>query len=290
MIPQVRPLCSSGECTWPPYGSLAICGDVANLTALGDKELLGTLDNATGKRLEVLANTSYATSQTLGYGDYYFQSIPKVFPIIIGLLPKPSRAFNQSIIDLMVSDTFIAYTDEMMNNTIPPRFDMSKMKYLEIALWWCTKTYSTKVTGGQPETEELATHSKLSSSVGTLNMPWSADFYPCYTAGTCNETYGGRMARLEAPPATAAVSPEDSYTIHVWTELTASGLVAATMFDSILLDHARGIVASNGGGVARAFGSTLLGDFQSTESPQPSKQLSNMRALVGNLARSMTNT
>ena len=98
-------------------------------------------------------------------------------------------------------------------------------------------------------------------------MLWAVDFYLCYTAGTCNEIYGGTMARLEAPPATAAVSPEDSYTIHVWTELLASGLIAATMFDSILIDHIRGIVVSNGGGVARAFGFSLLGDFQSTESP-----------------------
>ncbi len=88
--------------------------------------------------MAVLANTSYATyttSQTLGYDDYYFQFIPKVFPIVIGLLDKLSRAFNQSITDLIVSDSFIAYTDEMMNNIIPPRFDMSKMKYLEVALW-----------------------------------------------------------------------------------------------------------------------------------------------------------
>jgi hypothetical protein len=61
------------------------------------------------------------------------------------------------------------------------------------------------------------------------------------------------------------------------------------MLDSILIDHTRGIVTSNGGGVAKAFGSLLLGDFQSTDSPPPHHQLANVQALVTNLARSTTN-
>ncbi len=292
MVPEVGPICSSGECTWPSYGSLAICGDVANLTALGDRELLETLRNATQKRLAVLLNTSYATSQALGYGDYYFQTVPKAFPIIIGPLGKPSHAFNQSVTELMLGDSFVAYTDEIMNNTISAMPDISKMKYLELALWWCSKTYSTQVTGGRPKTEELATgHSRERSPAGSLNTPWAVEYYQCYTAGTCNEMYGGAMARLEPPPGAAAISPEDSssYTIHMWTALTASALITSTMFDSILIDNFRGIVTSNGGGVARAFGLLLLGDFQSTESPRPHEQFANVRALVTNLARSMTN-
>jgi len=292
-MPEVSPVCSSGECTWPSYGSLAVCGDVANLTALGDRELLGRLGNATEKRLAVLLNTSFATFQAVDYGGYYFQSVPKVFPIIIGPLVKPTRAFNQSVTGLMPGDSFIAYTDELMDNTISAMPNMSKMKYLELALWWCTNTYSTKVTAGRPKTEQLATLSSTSSSPvgGPLNAAWSLDYYRCYTAGTCNKTYGGAMAHLEVPPGAAILSPEDSsgYAIHEWTALTASALVTSTMFDSILIDNARGIVTSNGGGVARAFGLLLLGDFQSTESPQPPEQFANVHALVTNLARSMTN-
>ncbi|KXX79901.1 hypothetical protein MMYC01_203759 [Madurella mycetomatis] len=285
VVPQVEPTCSSGTCTWPPYGSLAICGDVANLTALGDTQLIEKLGNMTEKRLGVLFNTSVATSEALGYGDFYFMSVPVVFPIVVGLLDTPTNAFNQSVTDLMVSDSFVAYTDQPLNNSAT--FDMSNVKYLEVALWWCTKTYKTNVKAGQSTTEELSTLSKLQEPALPLNMPWAPDFYPCYAAGTCNETYGDKMAHLEAPP--GSDSPQDSYTIHIWSELMASALLVATMFDSVLMDRTRGVVASNGGGIAKAFGFSVLGDFLSTESPPPDIQLSNMRNVITNVARSATN-
>lgn len=67
-------------------------------------------------------------------------------PVIIGLLGPPSNAFNQSVNDLMLSDSFVAYTDELLPNA--DTFDMSRVKYLEVAFWWCTKTYHTVVTSG----------------------------------------------------------------------------------------------------------------------------------------------
>ena len=240
----------------------------------------------TEKRLSVLFNTSRATSEALGYGDFYFASVPKVFPIVIGLLDGPTKAFNQSVTDLMLSDSFVAYTDEMVNNSAT--FDMSKIKYLEVAFWWCTKTYSTKVAGGEATTVEVSTRSQLKKpSSSSMNMPWALDFYPCYHSGTCNKTYGDKEAHLEPPP--GAVGDETSYKIHLWTELTASALLAATMFDSVFMDRTRGVVSSNGGGIAKAFGLSILGDFMSTASPEPSIQLANTRALVGNAARSVTN-
>ncbi|KAK0634213.1 hypothetical protein B0T14DRAFT_534127 [Immersiella caudata] len=284
-IPHVRPTCSSSQCTWPNYGSLAVCGDVANLTALGDQSLLERLGNATERRLGVLYNTSRATSEALGYGAAYFESVPLVFPIVIGLLDKPTNAFNKSVTDLMLSDSFIAYTDELLNNSAT--FDMSKVKYLEVALWWCTKTYSTEVTAGKAVTTEVSTMSQLKEPASSsLNMPWAMPFYPCYTFGTCNSTYGGQEARLEPPP---GASSSDSYTIHIWTELTASALIAATMFDSVFMDRTRGVVSSNGGGIAKAFGLSILGDFMSASSPPPEMQMANTRALISNVARSTTN-
>ncbi|OIW34269.1 hypothetical protein CONLIGDRAFT_626323 [Coniochaeta ligniaria NRRL 30616] len=47
--PHVAPVCSSGDCVWPTYGSLAVCSDVVNLTAQGNPALLENLRNVTSK-------------------------------------------------------------------------------------------------------------------------------------------------------------------------------------------------------------------------------------------------
>ncbi|KAH6856284.1 hypothetical protein B0I37DRAFT_366999 [Chaetomium sp. MPI-CAGE-AT-0009] len=281
-IPVVNPVCSSGDCVWPLYGSLAACGDVANLTAVGNATLIGELNNMTEKRLGLLLNTS--TVLSLGYKGPDFQSVSNVFPIVIGLLDEPTGTFNQSVTDLIFSDAFVAYTDEPMNNSVP--FDSSKIKYLEVAFWWCTKTFSTRVTAGNSTTVEISTRSQLKAPSRTLNMPWATDFSRCYRMGTCNENYGGDEAQLEPPP--GADGPDGNYTVHLWSELLMSGLFASTITDSVLVNPRLGVVFS-GGGVAKAFWVWLLGDFLSTQSPDPETQLDNIRHLVANTARSVTN-
>jgi len=278
------PICSSGECRWPPYGSLAICGGVANLTSLGNSTLIRSLNTATEKRLSVLFETTRATSDALSFGDTYFDIVPQVYPIVIGVLDKPTNIFNASVTSLMASDSFIAYTDELLNNSFP--FDMTKMKYLEVALWWCTKTFETNVTAGKASTRELSIRSELGQPLATtLNQPWSAEYYPCYTRGSCNSTFGDQVATLAPPPGS---EPQD-YTVHLWTGLSASALLATSMFDSIFMDRTRGSVASNGAGIAQAFGLSILGDFLAMSSPKPEEQMDNVRRLVENISKSTTN-
>ncbi|KAK3695708.1 hypothetical protein B0T22DRAFT_369542 [Podospora appendiculata] len=283
---QVRPVCSSGECSWPLYGSLAVCGEVVNLTAQGNQTLLNTLRQNTAKRLVAQFNSSIATAEAMGYA-FYFTSVPAVFPVISGLFDQPSGAFNASVTALMISDSYIAYSDQLMNNSLSAMADLSTIKYLELGFWWCTKTYSTSVRAGQHTTIEIETVSKLKEPTSPLNMPWAVDFYPCYTSGTCKATFGDLQAHLEPP--SRADRDGTNYTLHVWTELTASALVAATMFDSVFYDARRGIVSSNGGGIAKTYALSLLGDFQSTALPAPETQLRNIRGVVQNMARAMTN-
>ncbi|KAK5662134.1 hypothetical protein OQA88_8039 [Cercophora sp. LCS_1] len=277
---EVKPNCSSGECTWPPYGSLAICGGVANLTATNNELLLTTLRNTTLERMQVLLGTSNITA-----GDFY-RAISEAFPLVMGLLEKPTGAFNKSVTELIVSDSFIAYTDGPVSTSA--EFDISSVKFLEVAFWWCTKTYTTKVSQGQAITTEISTLTRAREVNNTLNLPWDPKFYPCYSTGRCNDTYGATEVVLEPSP---GVDGDESggYSIHLWTGLTGSMLLASTMLDSLLLDRTRGVVASNGGGVAKAFGFSLLGDFLATEVPSPEEQMANVRTIVDNTARSMTN-
>ncbi|KAK5651785.1 hypothetical protein OQA88_11652 [Cercophora sp. LCS_1] len=286
VVPDVQPSCSSSECTWSRYGSVTICGDVANITAMQDKVLLETLGKATEKRLGVLFNASRATAEALGFGDFYLGAVTQVLPIVVGLLGKPTGAFNQSVNQLLASDGFVAYTDDLIDNA--DTFDMTKFKCLEVAFWWCTKAYSTEVKEGQARTVEVSTRSQLKGSEvpPPLDWPWNPDFYPCYTTGTCNKTFGAKEVHLEPPP---GIRSEEVYSLHLWSELAASALIAAVMFDSVFVDRTRGVVASNGGGIAKAFGLSISGDFMTTEPPPPNVQMANMKSLITNTARSLTN-
>ncbi|KAK3998126.1 hypothetical protein QBC44DRAFT_254497, partial [Cladorrhinum sp. PSN332] len=287
-IPQVRPNCASGQCTWPRYGSLAACGGVANLTAMGNERLLQRLRDITEKRLNVVFETANITAGAAGYGGFY-QAISEAFPVIIGLLDGPTGAFNESVTALIASDSFVAYTDEMFDLSVRP-FDMSKIKFLEIAFWWCTKTYETRVSQGQATTLEVSTISVPvdSSANNTLNVSWDPKFFPCYSTGKCNETYGSTEIVL-SPPLGLPVNSTEAYSVNAWSGITGSHLIASTMLDSLLLDRTRGVISSNGGGVAKAFGFSLLGDFFATSVPLPETQLQNVRTVVQNTARSMTN-
>ncbi|KAK4223072.1 hypothetical protein QBC38DRAFT_488455 [Podospora fimiseda] len=68
----------------------------------------------------------------------------------------------------------------------------------------------------------------------------------------------------------------ETYSVHVWSALTTSHLNGSTMLDSLLLDRTRGVISSNGGGVANAFGFSLLGDYLATSVPSPQIQLQNV--------------
>ena len=67
--------------------------------------------------------------------------------------------------------------------------------------------------------------------------------------------------------------------------------VAATIVDSLLLDHARGVIASSGGGVARVFAYSLLDVYLTTSVavPPPETQWRNVQRVVEDTAKSITN-
>jgi hypothetical protein len=285
VAPPASPVCSSGDCEWPLYGTLGLCSEVINLTAHGNETLLSSLRNVVSQRLPAMYNSTLSLLESLAYGNFAYSTVPLAFPIVLGPLTAPSGVFNESVNSLIASDHYIAYSNERMNLSSTP--DLSRIQFLEIAFWWCTKTFATHVSAGVASSVEVATHSRLKHSIPqTLNMGWSDAFYPCYVAGTCNTTFGALEAELEGPD---GADPNDNFTIHVWTELTASALLAATMFDSILMDQMRGVIASFGGGIAKTFALSILGDFLATRLPSPETQLSNVRVIARNMATTMTN-
>ncbi|KAJ9148835.1 hypothetical protein NKR19_g5843 [Coniochaeta hoffmannii] len=296
--PHVAPVCSSGDCTWPVYGSLAVCSDVVNLTAQGDKELLADLRNVTAKRLEILYASIKANGDIYGWANFQAQALPGFYPVILGPMFAPNVAFNESVKNLILNDNFVAYPVRMLDSSGP--LDVDAFHFLGVTFWWCAKSYSTRVKAGEHTTAEVSTRSEVvpthgpaNSTTHTLNMAWSHEFYPCYTKGTCNETFGPAAVKLLPPlevasPGEGDEEEEERYEVNVWTGLTVSGLLAATMWDSVLMDPSHGVVTSNGGGVAKAFALSVLGDFMAP-TPDADSQLGSARNVAGNIARTITN-
>ncbi len=200
--------------------------------------------------------------------NYPVPGVPASFPIIIGSTPWPTGMFNQSVTQLLLTDHYVAYTDVVLDSVSDA--GVAELKFLEIGFYWCTKTLSTEVRQGIPYTEEIdAVAETIRGSSQSLNFGWNTNFYPCYVAGTCNATLGGLEVELEPP----RPRPARRYTVNVWSSLLASALVFASMYDVVLIDSMRGIVASSGGGLGQAFTASILGDFMTSSVPRLTNSL-----------------
>jgi len=282
-FPPVAPTCSSGDCKWPSYGSLAICSEAANLTAVGNSTVLTDLRNITSQRALEAFNSTLSMVLNL---QFKVATVPAAFPLILGPMPYPSGALNSSVTELLFSDSYLAYTDTLVQNV--SAFDISDVKFLELGFHWCTKTYSTEVTKGIPITTELSKSAKvIRSSNEMLNYPGNHDFYQCYLSGTCNKTLGGEQVELAAAP--GANETNVRYVIDVWTSLISSALLFASMYDAVLTDGLRGLISSSGGGVGQAFTASLFGEILTFVTPDPESQLQNVTKIARNMATSMTN-
>lgn len=180
--PHVAPVCSSGDCTWPTYGSLAVCSDVVNLTAHGSPALLNNLRDVTSKRLQILYTAIKSNGDIYGWANFQAQALPGFYPVILGPMFSPSAAFNESVKNLIINDNFIAYPVSMLNSSDP--LDIDRFHFLGLTFWWCTKSYSSQVKAGEHTTVEVSTRSDVNPSATrynnteTLNMAWSHHFYP----------------------------------------------------------------------------------------------------------------
>lgn len=205
----------------------------------------------------------------------------------MGHMEKPTGSFNQSVYDLMMGNSYIAYSDQMLPKNESIASDLSTLKFLEVGVWWCTKTYRTAVDDGKSVTEEVGVRSELVQPSVTVNLHWARDFFGCYVSRTCNKTYGAREAHLRPPP---HVNQQDDYRLHVWTALKwSASLGTQNQFQSAFIDRNRGVIASNGGGIAKAYAVSLFGDFYSTALPSQEDQMRNTRALARNSAQTLTN-
>src|SRR5271154_783732 len=162
-LPGVDPICSSGDCDWPIYGSLGICAEIVNISASTNSSLLSWLQEVF---LTELRGSQYGTIiEEAGSGPYY----------VAGLIPfpDPSTEFKEAPAQTVISQAFISYFNNPVSLTSDA--DLAKVQYIGVSLYFCTQSFSTTVKGGIHNTSELAyTNNILSSSTTeSINAYWN---------------------------------------------------------------------------------------------------------------------
>jgi hypothetical protein len=160
----VSPICSTANCTFPVYNSLALCSSVANVT-----------DYLTVKP------TAYSSNMSLPNGIWFepdafslyiqTQTTQESFENGITAIPNPinstSLAFKNfsDIQASVVLDFFVLYEKAL---TVPgaPSNDSEIFAYraIEILFYWCVNSYSTNMTAGNARTELIASSSNVVSA------------------------------------------------------------------------------------------------------------------------------
>jgi hypothetical protein len=177
-LPIVNPICSTARCTWPNYGSLAICVEVKNVTDSANVLLLRTYFKDIIQRLKVVGNHMPTA----------------VYPAFIATWPSPSNMFNETVGKAAIIEHWIAFSDTMMNPTDYVNIDISSFQFFATAFFFCTKTLSCNVELGVPHISEVSsTVNIISSPVEFLNIQWN-ERGDLFDNGTCN--LGGKSMVL----------------------------------------------------------------------------------------------
>ncbi|KAE9366582.1 hypothetical protein N431DRAFT_548413 [Stipitochalara longipes BDJ] len=173
----VSPVCSTANCTFPVYNSLALCSSVANVT-----DYL-TMKPATMEGVNMtLPNGVWfeAGVESLGVQT---QTSTEFFPDSNSWVSYPnpinstSLAFTNfsGIQASVVLDFFVLYQKDL---TAPRAASNDSELYayraIEILFYWCVNSYSTNVTAGNVTTEIVASSSNVVSPGDmSLNSPSS---------------------------------------------------------------------------------------------------------------------
>lgn len=301
-IVPIAPDCPSAECKWPIYHSLSVCTKVVNLTAQGNTTLLAGLRNHTATTLTAAMNATLAMRQ---YQQSYTgndTTVPAQFQVMIQGLPYPTYAFDADANNAIVSDLIVAYSESMLRvDSSTGAVDVSSFQFLELAISWCTKSFSTEVKDGKPVTREVSRvvggDAAVHPSPLGLNWAWSPAFQLCYGTNTCNKLVGGQTATFGAwaslgnDPKTRG-EPAETFEVGIWTALVTSAYLTSTLQDVLFLDQYRGVLGSasgTGAGASTAFGVALFGNLLDAASPPPEAQMSNLRGIGDSIANSVTN-
>jgi hypothetical protein len=189
--PMAEPTCSSGDCRWKTFSSLALCYDMQNVT-----------DSLNITFYDLMpADTEQNATLTLPVqGDFYLTdrwSIVSVYPsyhIFNMTSPWPNLGDSASFLDADL-DSFPRFRESIAHANdsdilratasqwfaiYTPRADRDERNhhYRAVELLWhfCVKTYNVTVEGGKTKRDVVATSTKVRDGQGYgFDLPLNAD-------------------------------------------------------------------------------------------------------------------
>jgi hypothetical protein len=247
-LPGVDPVCSSGDCDWPIYGSLGICTEVVNISATTNVTLLEQLY---GSFLGELRYSQYSTVFSgAGSGPYY----------LTALIPFPSASteFKEAPPLTVMSQSFIVYSNKPVNLTNDNDL-VQNLQIIGVSLYFCTQSFSTTVKGGIHNTNELGYSSQILSSSSTVstnstNSVWSLGL----TNPICDPgPLSGATIALNGPTSLS----NETYVIDFCTANYLSSLYVIGTSGGIIMDINGDIIATVGQ-ISQALGIAIYGAFK----------------------------
>ena len=154
-ILDIQPTCSSGNCTWPSYRSLAICARFADVTSHLKSKKISIQDSLTGDR----------QTET----QWYLSKLNYIIDDGVSLLNLSSAAGLQPIFDEYQSPILLNFSNSIaFQNSSSPVADIfaiysnstkstsdhtATFLAIEFVLEWCVQNFTTSVSNGQSSTE-----------------------------------------------------------------------------------------------------------------------------------------
>ena len=270
-LPGVDPICSSGDCDWPIYGSLGLCAEVVNISASTNSTLLSWLQEVF---LIELRDSQYSTVFAQAGSAPYYLAVQIPFT-------DPSTEFKEAPPQTVISQTFIGYFNHpvhITNNT-----ELATIQYIGVSLYFCTQSFSTTVKDGIHNTTELAyTNNILSSSTTqSLNSYWNSAILG---VSICDP---GPLTGSTITLNGATGVSNETYTIDFCTGVYLSSLYIIGTSGGILLDLGLAITDSVGQ-LSQALGIAIYGDANSSAIPDPATQYGNIKFMMENIGKSLT--
>jgi hypothetical protein len=271
-LPGVDPICSSGDCDWPIYGSLGICAEIVNISASTNSTLLPWLQEVF---LLELRQSQYATViEEVGSTPLYLA--------VQAPFPSPSTEFKEAPPQTVISQAFIGYFHNPVSLTNDT--DLAQIQYIGVSLYFCTQSFSTTVKGGIHNTSEVAyTNNILSSSTTeSINSYWNQALY-----GSSSICDPGPLTGSTITLSGATGLSNETYTIDFCTGVYLSELYIIGTSGGILLglDHS---IYDTIGQISQALGIAIYGDSTGTAIPDPATQYGNIKLMMENIGKSLT--
>lgn len=192
-LPDLAPSCSSGDCEFPDFVSLGVCTQATDLTdqlavaAVADRDwqLVGLDDNRTW-------SASLPGFQPLVVPNLHAFDIWSPYPGM-PLREPPSAERNLSLADMI-----LVYSNRGEAGGAPA------FRAVEVLFYWCTKAFSLRVVGGEPQwTERARAAHALGPPPDSLNLATNTRYLPCivsWAAAACVRQFRAGNVTLAAPP------------------------------------------------------------------------------------------